>query len=568
MREEICLKGKSMLFQAFKDKRKDVSKEHLEKQRKKTGRAGRLGLILAAVLLWGGGGVDRMEGGAVSLENGRETGKIQETFTGLGMTAYGEETLAETEQPYTFPGADKRELTEEDLEGMKEEELLLGLQEIYARHGMIFADESLNEYFQEKDWYFGFVHEAEFPEELLNEFETVNAEFLREKISGGRETKGELGEGTTAKQTEEQKKESQRGTEEKNTEDEEQEQEKDLTAEETEAETKKETETITETTSEKETEKERETERAEDSGIEKGTGGKAEQKTEAETEAATETEEFIIKIPEMETAGEESKLEDIQNVDIMGIYGGEDETLQKSGGENRNRGQNIRDSEYIFPDAASRYLSRSEVESLSLQAICYAKNEIYARHGRKFLARELQEYFGGKSWYQGFVEPEAFSDKVFNDFERQNLLLLVECEQAIRPDGYQLDQPGYDISLIGTADKDTAAKDQAAKTGAGERGLDSRDYIFPDSDVRYLTEKEAAELSPDLVHLAWNEIYARRGYIFEPGEIRDYFRSKSWYAEKISPQDFTADMLNKFEQYNIRLLYAREQKQEKIFKVD
>lgn len=526
----ICVKSKKRLFQDFKNKLKEYSKDYSEGQPKKMKKAGRLGLLLTAALLWGAGAMQGMEGETDSLKNKAETGDAKEKLRGLGLTAYGEESLSETEQEYLFPEADERELTEEDLEGMEEEELLLGLQEIYARHGMIFAEEGLNEYFREKDWYFGFVHETEFPEELLNEFETVNAEFLRQKISGGWELNGDLEEETEVKQREE----NQIGTDQRETEDAEQEQTegKDPSAGETETENQRETGTIPESVS----------------GAEK------------ELETETEAEELIIKIPGAEAVGEESRLQDMQDVDIMGIYGDEDGSGQNSGGKNENEGQNMSASEYIFPDAASRYLSRSEVEVLSLQAICYAKNEIYARHGRKFQARELQEYFGAKSWYQGFVEPDAFSDKVFNEFERQNLLLLVECEQAIRPDGYQLDQPGYDISLVGTADKDTAGKTKTEKTSTGEDSLVSRDYIFQDSDVRYLTQQEVQGLSSAMAHLAWNEIYARRGYIFEPGEMRDYFRSKSWYAEKISPQDFTADMLNKFEQYNIRLLYAREQK--------
>ena len=42
-----------------------------------------------------------------------------------------------------------------------------------------------------------------------------------------------------------------------------------------------------------------------------------------------------------------------------------------------------------------------------------ARNEIYARHGRKFNDSELQAYFNSKSWYKGTVNPEDFSTSVF-----------------------------------------------------------------------------------------------------------------------------------------------------------
>lgn len=102
---------------------------------------------------------------------------------------------------------------------------------------------------------------------------------------------------------------------------------------------------------------------------------------------------------------------------------------------------------------AVRLLTRAEVDALSLQAACYAKNEIYARHGRMFASKELQDYFQSKSWYMGIISPEEFSDMVFNEYEKQNLLLIVERENTLAPEGYQLDQPGYDITKVNTASK-------------------------------------------------------------------------------------------------------------------
>ena len=108
--------------------------------------------------------------------------------------------------------------------------------------------------------------------------------------------------------------------------------------------------------------------------------------------------------------------------------------------------------EYIFPDVDSRYLTDSEVDALTLQQVCYAKNEVYAIHGRQFVSVELQQYFGSKSWYYGFIAPADFTDTVFNDFERANIQKLVNRENALSGGaGYKLDQPGYDISLAGTA---------------------------------------------------------------------------------------------------------------------
>ncbi|GEM_PF-2161597 len=106
-------------------------------------------------------------------------------------------------------------------------------------------------------------------------------------------------------------------------------------------------------------------------------------------------------------------------------------------------------SGYIFPDSNSRYLSQDEVMALSLQGICYAKNEIYARRGRRFVSQELRDYFNTKTWYMGTISPESFYDGVFNSYESQNVALLASCEMSLNASGYPLDQPGYNIYAVG-----------------------------------------------------------------------------------------------------------------------
>ena len=83
-------------------------------------------------------------------------------------------------------------------------------------------------------------------------------------------------------------------------------------------------------------------------------------------------------------------------------------------------------------------LTDAEVSSLSLQMICYAKNEIYARRGYIFQSQELRDYFGSKSWYFPTVPAQSFSDQVFNNIEMTNIGLLKKYEYSINPNGYQL----------------------------------------------------------------------------------------------------------------------------------
>lgn len=97
------------------------------------------------------------------------------------------------------------------------------------------------------------------------------------------------------------------------------------------------------------------------------------------------------------------------------------------------------ESEYILPQSSSALLTNADVEGLSLQEINYAKNEVYARHGRKFQSQELQNYFNSKSWYSGTIEPAAFGENLLSDVERKNVEFLKNIEFSMSPNGYQLD---------------------------------------------------------------------------------------------------------------------------------
>jgi len=77
--------------------------------------------------------------------------------------------------------------------------------------------------------------------------------------------------------------------------------------------------------------------------------------------------------------------------------------------------------EYIFPESDTRLLTKEELEGMPADKLRYARNEIFARHGRLFDSAGLQEYFEEKDWYEGSVEPEDFSDSMLNEVEKENI---------------------------------------------------------------------------------------------------------------------------------------------------
>lgn len=90
------------------------------------------------------------------------------------------------------------------------------------------------------------------------------------------------------------------------------------------------------------------------------------------------------------------------------------------------------DDTYIFPNSDTEYLTKSDLSGMSKSEINLAKNELYARHGRKFKSKELQEYFESKDWYVPKYSPKQWDKKgdtfFFNKYEIKNRDLLKKYE--------------------------------------------------------------------------------------------------------------------------------------------
>lgn len=85
--------------------------------------------------------------------------------------------------------------------------------------------------------------------------------------------------------------------------------------------------------------------------------------------------------------------------------------------------------DYLLPDSDKRMISKKELEGFDAEQCRIARNEIYARHGRKFKDQELQEYFDSCDWYEGTVEADKFQDSVLNDYEVANRDTIVKYEK-------------------------------------------------------------------------------------------------------------------------------------------
>ena len=92
-----------------------------------------------------------------------------------------EEEAIGGEDGIIFPNSSEEEITSEEIARLSDEELRYAINEIYARHGYIFNDDGLREYYEKYDWYEKRVAPSDFTMELFNDIETKNVEALQEE---------------------------------------------------------------------------------------------------------------------------------------------------------------------------------------------------------------------------------------------------------------------------------------------------------------------------------------------------------------------------------------------------
>ena len=101
----------------------------------------------------------------------------------------------------------------------------------------------------------------------------------------------------------------------------------------------------------------------------------------------------------------------------------------------------VDEDSYIIPESNQRYLTEEDLKGLTAQELNYAKNEIYARHGRLFLSNELQAYFSSKTWYSGIYSADSFdSQNLLSNMEKKNAEIIRDMEYRLEPNGYALDK--------------------------------------------------------------------------------------------------------------------------------
>lgn len=77
-----------------------------------------------------------------------------------------------------LPNSSQELLTEEYVQSLSKEDIRLAINELYAKHGYIFSDKAIREYFKQFDWYKETVRPEDFSTDLFNDIEKSNVELL------------------------------------------------------------------------------------------------------------------------------------------------------------------------------------------------------------------------------------------------------------------------------------------------------------------------------------------------------------------------------------------------------
>lgn len=124
---------------------------------------------------------------------------------------------------------------------------------------------------------------------------------------------------------------------------------------------------------------------------------------------------------------------------------------------------------------------------------------------------------------------------------------------------YKVSWNGETPQKIANENGEKATASKTTGKGSTTTNLKTSDYIFSDSNTRYLSDYDLQGLDKNTLALARNEIFARHGYKFTQEPFVTYFNNKTWYTPNAN---FIGDdsELNKYEIANYKKIQEWEAK--------
>jgi len=169
---------------------------------------------------------------------------------------------------------------------------------------------------------------------------------------------------------------------------------------------------------------------------------------------------------------------------------------------------NFHDINRNFPPGVYqlKFSAAPQFRGVSLYELRILRNEVYARHGRRFETPWLRAYFKDATWY---TPRASFTIAELSDIEKANIKVI----QAVEARRHE------------------------------------------DLSARELSNHDVEGLFPETARRLRNEIFARHGRTFKDANLQSYFASQEWYRPDAR---FSLKSLTPIERKNVDFIFAYE----------
>ncbi|MCR5321215.1 MAG: YARHG domain-containing protein [Lachnospiraceae bacterium] len=177
--------------------------------------------------------------------------------------------------------------------------------------------------------------------------------------------------------------------------------------------------------------------------------------------------------------------------------------------------------------------SNPAIETIEFQDIQETTNETAASHDSSSLETSADEQNDNSEKTTGSTEFKKYND----DWTEEQILEEIRVRKPYR------EVTAYYSDFLKYMEEVRECTDIAV-------------YCYPlfQTDTQFYQASDFENVPPLIIHLAKNEIYARRGYIFNNPDLYNFYLTQLWYVPEIQAADFDDSVFNEYEKYNLELL--------------
>jgi len=84
---------------------------------------------------------------------------------------------------------------------------------------------------------------------------------------------------------------------------------------------------------------------------------------------------------------------------------------------------------YDFSWLSKRQVTEADLFDKNALELDVLRNSIFARYGRRFRSKELQNFFSSQSWYRPIYSPQSFPDDLLTPLEQKNVAYILEYQE-------------------------------------------------------------------------------------------------------------------------------------------